>query len=59
MIFSIVDMHSLTSTLGTKLPSELAQDTREMAIALLSCGIDPEKATLYPQSAVSISALLH
>ncbi len=33
----------------------LSEATREMTIALLACGINPEQAILYPQSSVRIS----
>jgi hypothetical protein len=42
-------MHSYTTDVT---PEELRDSTREMAIALLACGIDPEKCILYSQSEV-------
>jgi tryptophanyl-tRNA synthetase len=57
VIFSIVDMHSLTTTIRDP-PSHLFNNTRELAIALLACGIDPNKSILYPQSAVCLFSVV-
>ncbi len=48
--FSIVDYHAIT---GMYEPADLRRRTRDMAISLLASGIDPEKCTLFVQSAVS------
>jgi tryptophanyl-tRNA synthetase len=48
-IYCIVDYHAITQPYA---PAELAAKTREMAIDVLACGVDPEKATLFVQSAV-------
>jgi tryptophanyl-tRNA synthetase len=48
-IFCIVDYHAITTTYD---PAELRGRRREMAISLLAAGIDPERATLFVQSAV-------
>jgi tryptophanyl-tRNA synthetase len=48
-IYCIVDYHAITQPYA---PGELAAKTREMAIDVLACGVDPEKATLFVQSAV-------
>ncbi|MGH7526365.1 MAG: tryptophan--tRNA ligase [Gemmatimonadales bacterium] len=49
-LYCIVDLHAITSKYeqGT-----LAQRTRDMAIGLLACGIDPERSTLFVQSHVA------
>jgi tryptophanyl-tRNA synthetase len=47
--YCIVDYHAITQPYE---PAELARRTREMAIDVLACGIDPERATLFVQSAV-------
>ena len=49
-IFSIVDLHALTTVPDALM---LRKSTRDMAAAVLACGIDPERATLYVQSHVS------
>lgn len=48
-IFCVVDLHAIT------VPQEserLAQATREIAAAYIAAGVDPEKAIIFPQSAV-------
>ncbi|ELR14070.1 tryptophan-tRNA ligase [Acanthamoeba castellanii str. Neff] len=47
VVFCVVNMHSYTTDVT---PEDLRDSTREMAIALLACGIDPEKCILYAQS---------
>ena len=47
--FSIVDYHSITQPFE---PDTLLRRVREMACDLIACGIDPEKSTLFVQSAV-------
>lgn len=49
-IYCIVDLHALTSA-GYE-PAGLSERTREMALALLAAGIDPDRATLFVQSHV-------
>ena len=53
VIFSIVDLHALTTALSApgQMPN-LAQASRDMACAVLGCGVDPEKCVLYRQSHV-------
>lgn len=46
---SIVDLHALTQRPDA---GELRANTREIAIGVLAAGVDPEKATLFVQSAV-------
>ncbi|MDQ2890055.1 MAG: tryptophan--tRNA ligase [Gemmatimonadota bacterium] len=47
--FSIVDYHAIT---GPYEPADLRRRTREMAMSLVAAGVDPEKCTLFIQSAV-------
>lgn len=54
-IFCVVDMHAITVWQD---PALLAAQTREMAAALLACGIDPASQILFPQSAVHAHARL-
>lgn len=49
-VFSIVDLHAITQAYD---PMELTQRTLDMAIGLLSAGIDPDKAILFVQSHVA------
>lgn len=53
--FCIVDMHSLTMPQD---PITLRENIFHMAAAMLACGIDPEKSTLFVQSAVKEHAEL-
>ena len=48
-LYCVVDLHAITQFQD---PAVLAGATREMAAALLACGIDPEKHVLFHQSAV-------
>jgi tryptophanyl-tRNA synthetase len=47
--YCIVDYHAITQPYE---PAEMPARTREMAIELLACGIDPDKSTLFIQSEV-------
>ncbi|NNE93461.1 MAG: tryptophan--tRNA ligase [Verrucomicrobiales bacterium] len=47
--YFIADYHSLTSIHD---PEELRQNVRDLATDFLACGLDPEKATFWRQSAV-------
>lgn len=47
--FSVVDYHAMTMPY---IPNELRQNTLNMAIDLMACGIDPEQSTLFIQSLV-------
>jgi tryptophanyl-tRNA synthetase len=51
----VADLHSITVWQD---PANLADQTREIAAAYLAAGLDPEKATLFPQSAVRAHAEL-
>ena len=48
-LYCVVDLHALTAWQD---PATLAAQTREMAAALLACGIDAERHILFHQSAV-------
>lgn len=47
--FCVVDLHAITQAYE---PGEMSKKTFDMALDLLACGIDPEKATLFVQSHV-------
>lgn len=47
--YCIVDYHAITQPYT---PAELTKRVRDMAIDVLACGVDPDKATLFVQSAV-------
>ena len=55
-LYSIVDLHALT-TIDPK-QTDLRNQTREMAAALLACGICPQKSIVYAQSDVVYHAEL-
>jgi tryptophanyl-tRNA synthetase len=48
-IYCVVDLHAITVW---QEPRELRQATREVAAALIACGIDPRKHIVFNQSAV-------
>jgi tryptophanyl-tRNA synthetase len=48
-LFCIVDFHAITQPYE---PAEMSRRIREMAIDLVACGVDPERCTLFVQSAV-------
>jgi tryptophanyl-tRNA synthetase len=48
-IWCVVDLHAITAW---QEPAQLAAQTRDMAAALLACGLDPKAHILFPQSAV-------
>src|SRR5690349_25040713 len=45
----VADLHAITVW---QEPAQLAAQTREIAAAYLAAGLDPAKATIFPQSAV-------
>jgi tryptophanyl-tRNA synthetase len=45
----VADLHAITAWQD---PAALAAQTREVAAAYIACGLDPMKATIFPQSAV-------
>ncbi|UPG73656.1 tryptophan--tRNA ligase [Roseomonas gilardii subsp. gilardii] len=54
-LFCVVDQHAITQWQD---PKELARQTREMAAALIACGLDPERCILFVQSHVPAHAKL-
>jgi tryptophanyl-tRNA synthetase len=54
-LFCVVDLHAITDWQS---PEELAAQTRGIAAAYLAAGVDPDKAIIFPQSAVSAHAEL-
>jgi tryptophanyl-tRNA synthetase len=54
-LFFLADLHAITVYVD---PAELAGNVREMAAALLACGIDPERSTVFAHSAVPAHAEL-
>ena len=54
-IYCVVDLHAITQPFD---PRELTRQTREMAAALLACGLDPERCILFCQSHVHAHARL-
>jgi len=54
-IWCVVDLHAITVW---QEPAALAAQTREMAAALIACGVDPVNHVLFAQSAVSAHARL-
>ena len=55
--FEIADLHALTT--GYSDTKDFAKSIRDLAIDLLSAGIDPDKATLFIQSQVPEHSELH
>lgn len=51
LLYSIVDLHAITVP---QKPEELRKSKREAMAALLAIGIDPNRAILFNQSAVSL-----
>jgi tryptophanyl-tRNA synthetase len=54
-LFCVVDLHAITAWQD---PAKLTAQTREIAAAYLAAGIDPNKATIFAQSAVPAHAEL-
>ncbi len=54
-LYCVVDLHAITQF---QKPEDLLRQTREMAAALLACGLDPEKCILFVQSHVPAHAEL-
>jgi len=46
-IYCVVDLHAITVWQD---PAELTRQTREMAAALIACGLDPQRCILFVQS---------
>ncbi|MFI4936262.1 MAG: tryptophan--tRNA ligase [Caulobacterales bacterium] len=54
-LFCVVDLHAITQW---QEPARLTAQTREIAAAYLAAGVDPQKAVIFPQSAVTAHAEL-
>ncbi|MEM1132156.1 MAG: tryptophan--tRNA ligase [Pseudomonadota bacterium] len=54
-LFFLADLHAITVY---NEPEALANNTREMAAALVACGVDPERAVLFNQARVPAHAEL-
>ena len=54
-LFCVVDLHAITVWQD---PAQLAAQTREIAAAYIAAGVDPSKAAIFPQSAVTAHAEL-
>ena len=54
-LFCVVDLHAITVWQD---PAQLTAQTREIAAAYIAAGVDPDKASIFPQSAVSAHAEL-
>ncbi len=54
-LFCVVDLHAITAW---QEPAQLIAQTREIAAAYIAAGVDPAKASIFPQSAVSAHAEL-
>ncbi|MGM0432247.1 MAG: tryptophan--tRNA ligase [Spirochaetota bacterium] len=50
--FIIADLHTLTTRPEKHNISQIAENSREMVLDYLSCGIDPDQSVIYLQSAV-------
>lgn len=50
--FIIADLHTLTTKPEKEHIEQLADNVRQMVLDYLACGIDPERSTIYLQSAV-------
>ena len=55
ILFSVVDMHAITVRQN---PDDLRKSTFDTYVALMACGIDPVKSTLFVQSHVPAHAEL-
>ena len=54
-LYCVVDLHAITAW---QEPETLRQQTRELAAAIIACGVDPERHILFHQSAVPAHARL-
>jgi tryptophanyl-tRNA synthetase len=57
--FIIADWHTLTTRPEKEAVAEVPGNIREMVLDYLACGIDPERATIFVQSAVPETAELN
>ena len=51
--FIIADLHTLTTTPSKENVEAITQNSRDMVLDYLACGIDPEKSTVFLQSALT------
>lgn len=49
-VYCVVDLHAITQDHD---PAELADQTRQIAAAMLACGLSPEKSIIFAQSSVT------
>lgn len=49
-LYMIADLHAITVPQD---PAALRKATREVAAALIACGIDPKRSAIFPQSAIA------
>ncbi|WP_408591734.1 tryptophan--tRNA ligase [Novosphingobium sp.] len=54
-LYFLADLHAISMP---HVPADLAANTREMVAALVSCGIDPDRSTLFNQAQVPAHAEL-
>lgn len=54
-LFFLADLHAISMP---HVPADLAANTREMVAALVACGIDPDRSTLFNQAQVPAHAEL-
>jgi tryptophanyl-tRNA synthetase len=57
--FIIADLHMLTTRPGKDYIAEVAQNVRDIVLDYLAAGIDPQKSTIFVQSAVPETAELN
>jgi tryptophanyl-tRNA synthetase len=57
--FIVADWHTLTTKPEKQAIAEVEQNVREMVLDYLACGIDPERATIFVQSAIPETAELN
>ena len=57
-LFIIADLHTLTTRPEKEFIAEVPGNIREMVIDYLACGIDPERSTIFVQSAIPETAEL-
>ena len=53
ILYCVVDLHSLTVH---QRPDTIKRNILDMTIALMACGVDPDKSILFQQSKVSAAA---
>ena len=58
-IYSVVDVHALTTLQGTEQVAEIKPNTHEMVLDWLAAGLDPERTTMFVQSHIPEVLTLH